>query len=69
MDIKIKGVRKRNRVLWEVRPLDRSEPILRFWRTDKYSITREIVKAAGLDVDRYGAETRQLTFYRTRKKT
>ena len=70
MDIKVKGVRKRCRVLWEVRPLlNRPGPILRFWRTDKYSITRETMIAAGLDVDRYGAETRQLTFYRIRKKT
>jgi hypothetical protein len=66
----IKGVRKRCRVLWEVRPLlNHSGPILRFWRTGKYSITRETIIAAGLDVNRCGAETRQLTFSRIRKKT
>ena len=64
----IKGVRKKSRVLWEVKPLNHSGPILRFWRTGKYSITRETMIAAGLDVNRYGAETRQLTFYRIRKR-
>ena len=68
MDIKVKGVRKRCRVLWGVKPLNHSGPILKFWRTDKYSITRDIMKKAGLDVDKYGAVTSQLIF-RIRKKT
>ena len=69
MDTKLRGIRKKSRILWEVRPLNHSGLILRFWRTGKYSITRETMIAAGLDVNRYGAETRQLTFYRIRKKT
>ena len=65
MEVGVRGVRKRSQVLFEVKPLKyRSGPILRFWRTGKYGITRETIIAAGLDVNRYGAETRQLTFYR-----
>ena len=57
-----RGVRKKCRVLWEVRPLSHSGPILRFWRTGKYNITREVMIAAGLDVNKCGAKTIQLTF-------
>ena len=65
MDIQLKGVRKKSRVLWEVIS---SDQILLFWKTDKYSIIRDIMKKAGLNVDKYGAVTYQLTF-RIRKKT
>ena len=65
MDIQLKGVRKKSRVLWEVIS---SDQILLFWRTSRYSITRDIIKKAGLNVDKYGAVTYQLTF-RIRKKT
>ena len=66
MDIQLKGVRKKSRVLWEVIS---SDQILLFWRTSRYSITRDIIKKAGLNVDKYGAVTYQLTFRRIRKKT
>ena len=73
MDIQLKGVRKKSRVLWEVKPFSElsSDQRLLFWRTGKYSITRETMIAAGLDVNRCGAETIQLTFRfkRIRKKT
>ena len=65
MDIQLKGVRKKSRVLWEVIS---SDQILLFWRTSRYSITRDIMKKAGLNVDKHGAVTYQLTF-RIRKKT
>ena len=68
MDIRFKGVRKKSRILFEVRPLNHSGPILRFWRTGRYNITRDIMKEARLDVNKYGAVTSQLTF-RIRKKT
>ena len=66
MDIQLKGVRKKSRVLWEVIS---SDQILLFWRTSRYSITRDIMKKAGLNVDKHGAVTYQLTFRRIRKKT
>ena len=64
MDTKLRGIRKRSRVLWEVRPFDglSSDQRLLFWRTGKYSITQETITAAGIDVGKYGAVTRQLTF-------
>lgn len=62
MDIRFKGVRKKSRILWEVKQLNHSGPILRFWRTCRYNITRDIMKEAGLDVNRYGAKISQLTF-------
>ena len=65
MDIKVKGVRKKSRILLEVKPMNGNWPKLNFWRTGRYSITRDIMKEAGL---RYGAEISQLTF-RIRKKT
>ena len=67
MDIKIKGVRKRCRVLWEVKPMNGSWPRFYFWRTGRYRITRETMMEAGLDVARYGAVTSQLSFRRIRK--
>ena len=68
MDIKIKGVRKKSRILWEVKPMNGNWPKLHFWRTGRYNITRDVMKEAGLDVNKYGAVTSQLTF-RIRKKT
>ena len=40
-----------------------------FWRTSSKNLTRDVMKEAGLDVNKYGAEIRQLTFRRIRKKT
>ena len=68
MNISVKGVRKKSRILWEVKPINGKWPKLHFWRTDSYTITRDIIKEAGLDVDNYGAKISQLTF-RIRKKT
>lgn len=62
MDIKVKGVRKKSRTKWEVKPINGNWPKLHFWRTSRYNITRETVIAAGLDVDKYGAVIFQLTF-------
>ena len=69
MDIKFKGVRKKSRILWEVKPMNGNWPKLHFWRTGRYNITRDVMKEAGLDVNRWGAEISQLTFRRIRKKT
>ena len=68
MDIRFKGVRKKSRILWEVKPMNGNWPKLHFWRTGRYNITRDLMKEAGLDVNKYGAEIFQLTF-RIRKKT
>ena len=67
MDIRLKGVRKRGRDLWEVKPLGRDNPRLLFWRTGKHSITRDTITAAGINVKKYGSCTKQITFYRIRK--
>ena len=67
MDIKVKGVRKKTRIKWEVSLFTVGNSYT-FWRTDRYSITRDVMKEAGLDVNKYGAVTSQLTF-RIRKKT
>ena len=65
-----KGVRKKSRVLWEVELMGimRGKRIY-FWRTSSKNLTRDVMKEAGLDVNRWGAEISQLTFRRIRKKT
>jgi hypothetical protein len=70
MDIQLKGVRKKSRILWEVKPFSElsSDQRLLFWRTGKYSITRETIIAAGINVEKYGAVTRQLTFRDRRRQ-
>jgi hypothetical protein len=70
MDIQLKGVRKKSRVLWEVKPFSElsSDQRLLFWRTGKHSITRETIIAAGINVKKYGAITRQLTFRDRRRQ-
>ena len=70
MDIQLKGVRKKSRVLWEVKPFSElsSDQRLLFWRTGKYGITRETMIAEGLDVNRHGVVIRQLTFKDRRRQ-
>lgn len=66
MDDNFKGIRKRGRDLWEVKPLGRDNPRLLFWRTGKYGITRDTI-TAGINVKKYGSCTKQITFYRIGK--
>ena len=68
MDIQLKGVRKKSRNKFEIELMG----IMRgkrfyFWRTSSNCLTREFMEKAGINVNKYGAETRQLTFYRIRK--
>lgn len=61
MDIKVKGVRKKSKILIEVENWTTHKKFI-FWRTDKKYLTREYLKTVGLDVGKDGAITRIKSF-------
>jgi len=58
MDIKVKGVRKRGRVLIEV-TLGYDGDRFYFYRTSSSCLTRDYLESVGIEVKKYGCKIRQ----------